>query len=71
MHIRNDLYYTNFLIDKGNRDMIIGAYGEQIEKRDFLKPILEKIKCYVDFRGHIQVNITFWGFFSFQSESLE
>lgn len=51
--------------------MIIGAYGEQIEKRDFLKPILEKIKCYVDFQGHIQVNKTFWGFFSFQSESLE
>lgn len=51
--------------------MIIGAYGEQIEKRDFLKPILEKIKCYVDFRGHIQVNKTFWVVFSFQSESLE
>lgn len=50
--------------------MIIGAYGEQIEKRDF-KPILEKIKCYVDFRGHIQVNKTFWVVFSFQSESLE
>lgn len=45
--------------------MIIGAYGEQIEKRDFLKPILEKIKCYVDFRGHIQVNKTFWVFFLF------
>lgn len=65
MHIWNDLCYINFLIDKSNRDMIIGAYGEQIEKRDFLKPILERLPR--SHRGEYNV----LGFFSFQSESLE